>query len=124
MKVKGAEWNRFYFDDSYWKKDYWHEGSSIIVNGVEFEDEIDADLEGLKPDDDLEITDGVVYLDEDGKKWESLDTFFKKWRRKQTHETICIEVPKAKTLEIKDYLKKQGCKFAGCESSPLGLISR
>ena len=110
MKVKGAEWNRFYFDDSYWKKDYWHEGSVIKINGEEFEDETDADLSALNPSDDLEITEGVVYLDEYGSKWVSLESFFKKWRKGQTHETVCVLIPKDKVDDIKKYLKNQGCE--------------
>jgi hypothetical protein len=90
IKCTGAEWLRFYDDKDFWPEDAWHEGELLIVNGVNYE-EGEHDLSSVHADAVMRITGGVVYgLPEDSV---SLETHFKRWKRKQATTTFVVEIP-------------------------------
>lgn len=108
MKIKGAEWNAFYNDNTYWADGVWFDYITLIVDGVEV---CDADIDIVDPMSTVEIFDGVVYFDEDQITCLNFVQFFKNWRKEQKVKTICVEIPNELFDAVCDSLKQQGCKI-------------
>jgi hypothetical protein len=104
IKTTGAVWKAFHRDDAYWGG-YVVEDEIINVNDEEV-DPCDLDPETLKDDDVVKVKDGYVYeeAESSAKTW-PLVTFFNKWKRSQTTETLTFAVPKAKVAAVKAAVK-------------------
>lgn len=90
MKVSGALWKKFYNDEEYWKE-YYHDDTCILFDGVEQEDYDN-------PDDSATVVveSGYVYHSGDEKINHdvTLEKFFKKWKSKQSVTYLVVEVDK------------------------------
>lgn len=105
IKTNGAEFKRFYNDESAWPETSWHEEETLIVNGDEWTQEI-LDI----PDNaTVTILDGVVFgLSTDTNP--SMELHFKRWKKRQTTTTILVECDQAKLYDIKVAVKSAGGK--------------
>ena len=108
-KTTGAEFKRFYNDDSFWPQDdgnTWHEDETITVNGVEQTDGVDTDT--LPDDAVVTIADGIVF----GPKWDgnepSFETYFKRWRKQQSTVSFLVECDASKLDALKAAIKAAG----------------
>lgn len=89
-KTNGAEWKRYYNDKKIWSdKGAWHEDEEIYVNGQLAD--LDLDVGKVEDTDVIKLTGGTIYTDESGEHYDSLEAHFKKWQKKQTVKTFCVE---------------------------------
>ncbi len=114
VKTTGAEFKRFYSDLDFWPEDdgkTYHEDEDIIVNGKEFCD----DDESISIDDTATVTisGGIVlsqkWLDEDAP---SLETYFKRWRKKQATAYLVVEVERSREGELRAAILAAGGKIS------------
>ena len=115
VKCSGAEYKRFFNDDAYWGVCASHRGVSaigyqdaeVLVDGVDVTyNDVDKIADGAV----VEICGGFVV---DGLKCEdlgSLESFFKKWRKKQNTATLIVECDLAKIDAMKAAVKAAGGK--------------
>lgn len=89
MKTTGAEWKRFYTDESIWAEGVWHEDEQIEINGKPRDDE--GSLDDVS-DSDIILLMGGVLVTESANTYPSLETVFKKWRKSQSITTFAVEV--------------------------------
>jgi hypothetical protein len=91
MKTTGALWKEFYNDEAFWEG-YYHDDTLIFFDDVEVEE-----YEDLLPGSVVRIESGYVYKN-DGDSFTShdlsLETFFKRWKKKQTTRTMVVTVDK------------------------------
>lgn len=91
MKTTGALWKEFYNDEAFWEG-YYHDDTLIFFDDVEVEE-----YEDPLPGSVVRIESGYVYKN-DGDSFTShdlsLETFFKRWKKKQTTRTIVVTVDK------------------------------
>lgn len=101
MKTTGAELKRFYKDDSFWTKgasiDDWY----LEIDGTE----VDPDDIDTVPDEAKVSFQGTVFLDSENEDWITLDAFFRRWRKKQTHAIALVELPKDQLEDLKQLVK-------------------
>lgn len=93
MKVKGALWKQFYNDEVFWAGHY-HDDVLITFDGEEQED-----YDNPADDAEVKIESGYVYKEEDGIQLRhthdvTLVSFFRKWKKIQSTETLVITVEK------------------------------
>jgi hypothetical protein len=112
VKTTGVEWKRFYNDQEYWPKGRYHDEEVIYIDGVMPEE---VDLDNIPDAAVMKIEGGYVADDTVGQIKDttinSLEGHFKKWRKKQSTESIVIEVDKSKVEELKAALKSLGAKI-------------
>lgn len=111
VKMSGAEYKRFYSDPEFWPEGVWNEDAEITVDGNEQPDGID--VETLSDNAVVIIEDGVVC----GPQWEfgdspSLETYFRRWRKKQTTTFLTVECDHAKLEAVKAAIKAAGGKIS------------
>ncbi|MCO0615369.1 hypothetical protein VIPECLOM01_00077 [Enterobacter phage vB_VIPECLOM01] len=102
MKITGALWKEFYNDEAFWEG-YYHDDTLILFDGVEVED-----YEDPAPDAVVTIESGYVYKnDEDSFTAHDLrlETFFKRWKKKQTTRTIVVTVNKDDFDEVLEVIR-------------------
>jgi hypothetical protein len=91
MKTTGALWKEFYNDEAFWEG-YYHDDTLIFFDDVEVEE-----YEDPLPGSVVRIESGYVYKN-DGDSFTShdlsLETFFKRWKKKQTTRTMVVTVDK------------------------------
>lgn len=108
VKTTGAEFKRYYSDNSVWPEGWYHEGDEITVNGKYDED---ADLSTVDDHDVIVIRGGVIMgHDNFGIKHASMESHFKKWRKAQMTELLIVEVPKDKTELVIAAIIQAGAK--------------
>ena len=110
IKTTGAEFLRFYNDETIWPEGAWHDDETILVNGQEVdhyaEDTIEADAQ-------ISIEHGVVFKDERGEvELGSFEGYFKKWRKAQNTVFLTVEAPKEKLNAIKAAIRTAGGRIA------------
>lgn len=110
-KTTGAELQRFYGDPEFWPPDdgaTWHEDELITVNGVplSYEDSI-KDIAG---DAVVTVSGGVVYSKEFDGKEPSFESYFRRWRKKQTTAVIIVECDVANADTVKGAIRAAGAK--------------
>lgn len=105
----GIEWKRFYADKKAWPKDAYHEDELITVNG-KLVDEFSFDPTKVQDSDRITLEGGMWFPDADSEDTDSLEGHFKKWRKSQSTEVICVEVQKDKACEIRKLITKSGGK--------------
>ena len=109
VTTSGAEFKRFYTDQSYWPEDAWHEDSItelVEVNGAKPE----SDVYHISDDDEVKILNGVVLLDLDGNKSTDFVVFFKKWLKLQSTRTLRVEVDASNLDGLVTAIKRAGGK--------------
>lgn len=108
MKMKGVEWNAFYNDKEIWKRDVWHDGLVITIDGRE-EDVFDD----IDPKATITIEGGVIYFQEcpSEEHSASIESVIRNWRKNQKFKTICVEIPNEMLYAVCEQLKKDGCKI-------------
>lgn len=102
MKTTGALWKEFYNDEAFWEG-YYHDDTLILFDGVEVED-----YEDPAPDAVVTIESGYVYKnDEDSFTAHDLrlETFFNRWKKKQTTRTIVVTVNKVDFDEVLEVIR-------------------
>lgn len=97
MKTTGALWKEFYNDEAFWEG-YYHDDTLIYFDDVEVEE-----YEDPAPNTVVKIESGYVYKS-DGNSFTShdlsLETFFKRWKKKQTTRTIAVTIDKENFDEV------------------------
>ncbi|AYD80801.1 hypothetical protein KNU12_gp159 [Klebsiella phage KP179] len=96
MKTTGALWKEFYNDEAFWEG-YYHDDTLILFDDVEVEE-----YEDPSPDAVVKIESGYVYKTDDFfiSHDLSLETFFKRWKKKQTARTMVVTVDKDNFDEV------------------------
>lgn len=109
MKTTGALWKEFYNDEAFWEG-YYHDDTLILFDGVEVEE-----YENPSPDAVVEIESGYVYKNDE----ESfaahdlrLETFFKRWKKKQTTRTLVVTINKEDFDEVYEAI----CNISGVKA--------
>lgn len=103
MKTTGALWKQFYNDEAFWEG-YYHDDTLILFDNVEVEDYEDPSPEAV-----VKIESGYVYkTDEDSFAAHDLqlETFFKRWKKKQSTATIVVTVNKERVDEVLETIRK------------------
>lgn len=108
VKMTGAEFKEFYSDEEFWPEDSWHEDAYMSVDGIEFPDGIDVDE--LSDTSVVELSGGFVV----GLKGEepALDTYFRRWRKKQNTTTFVVKCDKSIVDAVKSAIKHAGGKVS------------
>ncbi|MDD2223678.1 MAG: hypothetical protein PHF42_09590 [Pseudomonas sp.] len=111
VKVTGAEFKKFYIDKNFWPEGRFHEEVEITidVNGEVITNHLEYDLYAVPDDAKITLQGGCVQ-DEDGKEFGAIDTYFRKWRKKQTTTFLVVEVPLDKIETIKATINAAGGK--------------
>lgn len=114
VKTTGAEFKRFYNDVEFWpdhsdptdKREIWHEDEAITVDGRDVaEYEFVADE---VPDSASMTIEGGVVLGVSGDDDPSLETYFRRWKKKQTTVSMVVECPRERLDEVKAAVKAAG----------------
>lgn len=103
IKTLGAEYKRFYDDETAWPDGAWHEEETLLVNGDEWSDGVTE-----IPDNAIVNLSGGVVLGLPHGTQPSLETHFSRWRKRQTTTTILVECDLAKLDAIKLAVKAAG----------------
>lgn len=109
VKTNGSEFKRYYNDPDSWPKDAWHDDILIVVDGRELGD--DAELNEIADHAIVEIQSGVVYTSEDDRDPVDMELHFKRWRKKQSVQTILVSIEVSKLDEFKVAIKQLGGKI-------------
>ena len=107
VKTTGAEFKRFYNDNSWWTQDMWHEDEEMTVNGFPRDDDID--LLAI-PDDAIITVSGGVVLGLPNDEQPTLETHFRRWKKKQDRVSIVIECDKDDVDAVKSAVRAAGGK--------------
>ncbi len=110
VKMSGAEFKKFMSSEEFWPVDTWHEDEQITVNGEDRPDGVEAST--LSDTDVVVIHDGVLT----GPQWldggPSLETHFRRWRKKQTTTFLTVECDHTKLEAVKAAIKAAGGKIS------------
>lgn len=109
VKTTGAEFKKFYGDNSLWPKGTYHDDAILFVDGVEQEDGIDT--ETLSDEATVYIEGGYLV----GPQWEnnegpSLEIYFKRWRKAQSTTLLSVECDKSVLEAVKAAIRNAGGK--------------
>ena len=109
IKTTGAEFKRFYRDDTIWMcngvENMYIDDDTILVNGLEY----DADYEAIPDDAVVKIICGVVYGPQFERGYEpSLETYFRRWKKKQTTTAFVVECDIANSDAVMAVVKAAG----------------
>jgi len=107
QKTTGAEWKRYYKDQTAWPEGWYHEDEEITINGRVDEE---ADLSAVSDDAVIVVSGGIIYEGDSSKEGSSLEGHFKKWKKAQTMAVLMVEVSKDKTDAVKQAIKGSGGK--------------
>lgn len=113
--ITGAELKAFYNDDKFWLKaddprgedGAWHEEVILSVNDEEQGEDFSIQYD-LQDDDRVLILDGVVFFRDPETEGCSFETFFKRWRKKQSTVYLSVSVPKDKVDAVRAAIKAAG----------------
>ena len=108
VKTTGAEWKKFYRDDSVWPKDSYYQDEEITVDGAEWNWELD--IMTVSDSAILRVSGGVVFLKDDDDNQPSLEAHFKRWRKKQNTALILCEAPKDRAAGVEAAIIAAGGK--------------
>lgn len=105
VKTTGYEFKQFYSDSAYWGTYAWEE-YEIEVDGKLF-DGSDQDIEDIPYTAIVKIIAGYVYNQDpsDGSDSQSLESFFKKWKKPRNTMSLTIELAKEREAEFKELMK-------------------
>ena len=105
IKANGLEFKKFYNDHKYWPEGMFHESGEIAINDVIAPEDVELDMIDIKDTDIVKITEGIVFNDNtdyDSRDTQSFEGYFKKWKKKQKHVYVVVEVSKEKLEEFKN----------------------
>lgn len=104
----GAEFKRFYDDETAWPDGAWHEDELLLVNG----DEWAQGITEIPNDAIVNLSGGAVFgLPSNAEP--SMELHFKNWRRRQTTTTILVECDLTNVDDVKAAVKAAGGKVKG-----------
>lgn len=104
IKTTGYEFKKFYADDSVWPEGAWYDDAEIDADGVAIED-----IESIQDSSIVRIYGGSVY-NFSGETQVSMETHFKRWKKKQSLTQVLVECDKSKLPEITAAIKVAGGK--------------
>lgn len=107
VKTNGKEWKAFYSDQQLWARDVYHEDEEIWIDGVLVGP--DYDLDKVHDNAVVKVIGGTVYSDYES-PIDTLEGYFKRWRRAQKFSTLIISVPKEHENHFRELTKKFGGK--------------
>ena len=113
MKCTGKEFKAFESDATYWhpgnaeRESTYMDDVVLEINGEEVED---FEVQEFNDIDNIKIVSGHVINCTKGPMNQSLAGYFKRWKKAQTVETICVEIPKERRDEIVKTLGGMGLK--------------
>lgn len=107
IKTTGKEFNTFYNDPAIWTQSdshntTWHEDEVITIDGLEVMDYCDI------PEAALVTISGGVVTNPVGGGEVSLEGYFKRWKKTQTHVSISVTVAKGKLEAVKKAIRGAG----------------
>ncbi len=105
-KTNGIEFKMFYNEINDWEGDDCHTGEEIYVNG-----DLYKEAWGLIPDNSTVKIKGGSALNNDGDVICSFSSYFKRWRKAQSHSTFIVTCPSEKV----DLLVGMVEAIGGCE---------
>lgn len=105
VKTTGAEWKKFYNDPGFWPPGAWHDDEVITVGGVACEEVL---FDDVADNQQFTVHGGVVYLKENDRDGPSLESHFRRWRKRQSNLYLCVVVPRDKETELREFLKQIG----------------
>lgn len=106
IKTTGAEWNKFYNDPEFWPDNVYHDDTTILVNGEPCDD-----VDRLSDESKVVIEEGYVVLGDVPSEGDpSLESYFKRWRKKQSHCYVVVECKKELRQKIVDAVTAAGGK--------------
>ena len=105
-KTTGTELKRFYADPEFWPDGIWHEDEEISIDGEDPPE--DFEIEKIPDDAVCLVANGVVMGPPLEGKEPSFETYFKRWRKKQTTTTLVVECEILKLDVIKAAIKSAG----------------
>lgn len=109
VKMSGAEWKRFFNDESVWSKGAFMDDTEILVDG---KDDPDGDVDLSKIDDNVEVTvRGGAYFESYNADYRDLVKVIREWQIRQTFVWISVEIPKGKEEELAAFVKSIGGKI-------------
>lgn len=91
-KTTGAEIKRFYADPEFWPDDdgsTYHDDELITVDGQSMDRE--ADIQEIPDAAVVSVSGGVVFSPKFDGNEPSFETYFKRWRKKQSTVSIIVE---------------------------------
>lgn len=106
IKCSGAEFIQFFNDEEYWGTN-WVDDDYVTKNKEEYDTSFGS--ENIVATDAICIESGVVYT-QSNVEVSSYVSFFRKWKQKQTHETLIVSVPKDKLAVFREFLKANSIK--------------
>ena len=108
-KTTGKEFKQFWEDPEFWPADgeTYVEEELITVNGVEQES---FDHNTVSDVDILAVSGGMVFSPVVGPEDQSLESYFKRWRKKQATATLVVECDITKRDELAALIKSNGGK--------------
>ncbi len=109
-KTTGAEFKRFYSDQSFWPSDAYTEDEELMVNGHPFDQY--ADPTTIDDSALMTVAGGIVYLKAGDTDGPSLEAYFKRWRKVQTTVFLSIEVSKDKVDAVVAAIEHAGGKVS------------
>jgi hypothetical protein len=108
VKTTGAEFKRFYADDTIWPDDVWHEDEVVIAAGEEWS--LTGEPYENIPDAAIVRIDGGGIFGLPDDKEVSFEGYFKAWRKRQATVSFLVECDKAKLDELKAMIKTAGAR--------------
>lgn len=117
VKLPGAQFKAFWTDEKYWPTDGWVDDETIIVDDVEF-DTGELDVMSISDAAIVKVIGGCLSMDLGANEEQfmrynllSFEKFLRKWIKEQTVDTIAVQVPKEKRLELDAWLKENKGKI-------------
>lgn len=108
-KTSGAEIKRFYCDPEFWPEDgddTYHDDEEIIVDGKPMD--TDQEIQNIPDSAVVTIAGGIVF----SKKWDgdepSFETYFKRWKKKQSTVSVIVECDVSKRDSVVAVVKAAG----------------
>lgn len=111
IKTSGAEFKRFYADPTIWPADSWHEDVIFLVNGQASDE--DFDMTKIADQDVISMAGGIVLGGPYDGHEPTIETLFKRWRKKQSVATLVIEFDVSKREQVLAAIKSAGAKSIG-----------
>lgn len=109
VKITGEEFKKFYSDDDVWPENVWHEDGYMGVDGIECVDGIDID--SLSDTSIVTISGGIVYgLEGSSGQEPTLETYFKRWKKKQDTAIFVVSCDKSIMMKVKSAIIEAGGK--------------
>jgi hypothetical protein len=112
VKTNGAELKAFFDDQEYWGATGWYEETEFFINKSD-EPEYEIDPNEVAPSDMILMVGGIYYPSSTATTEEgvSLESFFRRWRKKQNTTTLVVECSKDHEDAVKTAIKMAGGKI-------------